>query len=133
MKQVLMGALTVGAMTIGAFAQMSPAEAASLVTNGGGTVTGINELLIGSTTYNVAFKNASFTSLFGPTGTSPQPTFWQDQTGAQAAANAINSFLTGQSQLGKIFLGNASSYLVAFDLIEKNTSAREQNCYRRIC
>jgi hypothetical protein len=116
-RQFLTGVFAVGAMSVGMFALMDTAEAATLVQNGGGTVTGINGLTIGTSSYNVDFNNANFTSLFGSTGTSPQPTFWQNQTGAQDAANAINSFLTGQNQLGNIFLGNANSYLVAFNLI----------------
>jgi hypothetical protein len=116
-RYFLTGALAMGAVAIGSLVAIDAAEAATLVINGGGKVLGIDALQVGSTTYNVDFDNANFTSLFGPQNPpSTLPTFWQDPSGAQTVANAINAFLTSSSQFGSIFLGNAASYIIPYDL-----------------
>jgi hypothetical protein len=102
-QQFLTGALVMGAMAIGSFVSIDAAEAATLVTNGGGNVLGIEDLLVGTTTYDVEFSNANFTSLFGPQNPpSTLPTFWQDLPGAVNAAIEINDFLTSSAQFGGI-------------------------------
>jgi hypothetical protein len=113
-QQFLTGALVMGAMAIGSFVSIDAAEAATLVTNGGGDVLGIEDLLVGTTTYDVDFKNANYQNLFEAQG---EPNlFLGNQTGAQTAAAAINAFLTSSLQFGSIFLGNASSYLIPYAL-----------------
>jgi hypothetical protein len=123
-KQFLTSALMVGTVAIGSLAAIGGAEAAAIVKNGGGTITGITALQVGSTTYNVDFSNANFTSLFGPqTPPSTLPTFWQNEPGASAAANAINALLNGDGEFGSVFLGNAASYLIPYNLIGRGNNA----------
>jgi hypothetical protein len=116
-RHFLTGALVMGTVAIGSLGAIDAAEAASLVTNGGGKVLGIDALQVGTTTYDVDFNNANFTSLFGPQNPPNNlPTFWQDPSGAQTVANAINAFLTSSGQFGSIFLGNAATYLIPYNL-----------------
>jgi hypothetical protein len=116
-KQFLMTAV-IGAVAIGSMVAIGEAEAATIVKNGV-FITDINALQVGSTTYNVQFSNANFTSLFGPeTPPSTLPTFWQSESGASAAAAAvaINAVLNG-GEFGSVFLGNAASYLIPYNLV----------------
>jgi hypothetical protein len=66
--------------------------------------TGIDGLVVGTVTYNVAFKNGAYSSIYAAT----PPTFIGDESGAQAAAAALASalsdlqvrYLTGLVQTG---------------------------------
>ena len=66
--------------------------------------TGIDGLVVGTVTYNVAFINGAYSSIYKAT----PPTFIGDQSGAQAAATALASalkdlqvrYLTGTVQTG---------------------------------
>jgi len=51
--------------------------------------TGIDGLVVGTVTYNVAFKHDAYNSVYATT----PPTFLGDETGAQAAATALASAL----------------------------------------
>jgi hypothetical protein len=115
MKKQFLTATVIGAVAIGSMVAIGEAEAATLVTNGAGKVTDLNGLLVGSTTYDIKFENANFNSLFDISGSpKPAPTFWGNQTGAEVAADAINSFLNTNSVAATAFLGNAVGYLIPF-------------------
>lgn len=130
-KQLLTGALAFSTLAVGVVGQVDSAAAAALVTNNGqptGTVIGINELQIGDFFYDVSFDRANFNSLFGdPTDNNPPftaPTFWLNQSGAEAAVAAINQFLTAQGQFTTTqsgtnsFLGNQLEYFIGYNFTD---------------
>ena len=87
------------------------AIAASLVTDGNGKVTGINELTIEGVNYDVTFTVGSFTAVYGANAF-----FYEgNSTGATNAVNKIRDFLNEKS-VGKITGTEASDILVPFDL-----------------
>ena len=75
-------------LTIGIVVAAAPSLAASLV----GTpsdATGINDLVVGTTTYDVTFVGGSYNSVYATT----PPTFLGDFADAQTASNEIDTFL----------------------------------------
>ena len=89
------------------------AMAASLVTDGNGKVTGINELTIQGVNYDVTFTVGSGTAVYGANAF-----FYEgNSTGATNAVNKIRDFLNEKS-VGKITGTEASSILVPFDLAD---------------
>jgi len=87
------------------------AIAASLVTDGNGKVTGINELTIQGVNYDVTFTVGSFTAVYGANAF-----FYEgNSTGATNAVNKIRDFLNEKS-VGNITVTEGSSILVPFDL-----------------
>src|ERR1041384_981537 len=78
------------------------AAAQILLFDGGGAVTGIQNLTIGAATWNVSFVDTTFTANWGsPSSPSPTPTFWNNGAGASAAVSAISDSLNngGSPQL----------------------------------
>lgn len=87
------------------------AMAASLVTDGNGKVTGINELTIQGVNYDVTFTVGSANAVYGGNAF-----FYKgNSTGASNAINKIRDFLNEKS-VGKITATEANSILVPFDL-----------------
>ncbi len=75
-------------LTIGIVVAAAPSLAATLV----GTpsdATGINDLVVGTTTYDVTFVQGSYNSVYATT----PPTFLGDFADAQTASNGIDAFL----------------------------------------
>jgi hypothetical protein len=70
----------------------SYANAVSTVNYSSGVATGISDLDVGGTTYNVSFEFGSYNSVFGAT----LPTFLGDLSGAGAAANAMMAVLNAE-------------------------------------
>jgi hypothetical protein len=66
---------------------MSPVDAASVIQDSNGNVTGINGLDVQGANYNVTFSSSSYNDLFEGTGLTP--TFLGNETGAQSAVDAI--------------------------------------------
>jgi hypothetical protein len=70
--------------------------AADTVLDGGGFVVGINNLTIGTNTYDVVFNDTSFNALFTSLAVlSPTPMFWGDDAGGALAGAAIAAHLNG--------------------------------------
>ena len=67
--------------------------AASLVTDGGGKVIGVNELTIERVNYDVTFTSGSFTSVVGTADFS----FEDDGDGADAAIESIRDYLNAEN------------------------------------
>lgn len=87
------------------------AMAASLVTDGNGKVTGINELTIDGVNYDVTFTVGSVTAVYGA-----DAFFYEgSSTGAGNAVDKIRDFLNEKS-VGKITDTNAFYIHVPFDL-----------------
>lgn len=63
--------------------------AAPVVTYSGGVATGIQDLVVGTTTYDVSFVFGSYNTVFA----SDAPTFLGDLAGANAAADALKALL----------------------------------------
>jgi len=74
---------------------LSSAKAATVQFNTQGNITGIKDLVVNSSSYNVNFVQDTFSNLFGnPSNLNLQPTFWLNAQGAEAARNAIDNVLT---------------------------------------
>lgn len=71
------------------------AKAANVQFNAQGNITGIKDLVVNNSSYNVNFVQDTFSNLFGnPSNLNLQPTFWLNAQGAEAARNAIDNVLT---------------------------------------
>ncbi|MFM6325997.1 MAG: hypothetical protein ACKPGT_33435 [Microcystis sp.] len=74
---------------------LSSAKAATVEFNARGNITGIKDLVVNNSSYNVNFVQDTFSNLFGnPSNLNLQPTFWLNAQGAEAARNAIDNVLT---------------------------------------
>ena len=87
------------------------AMAASLVTDGNGKVTGINELTIQGVNYDVTFTVGSANAVYGGNAFP----YEGNSTGASNVINEVRDFLNEKS-VGKITGTEASDILVPFDL-----------------
>lgn len=76
------------------FTSPALATAPTLVTNSGGQLTGIDNLLVSGTQYNVAFQQGTCTALFGGCDANSDFTF-TTQTNASAATDAILAAIAG--------------------------------------
>ena len=87
------------------------AMAASLVTDGNGKVTGVNELTLNNVNYDVTFTVGSANAVYGGNAFP----YEGNSTGASNVINKIRDFLNEKS-VGKITGTEASGILVPFDL-----------------
>jgi hypothetical protein len=85
-----------------------PSQAATLVVTIGG-VTGIDDLFVGNTIYDVTFVNDSYNNVYAST----PPTFLGDPTDAAQATTAIATTLNSLSVA--LVVGGATLILVPFD------------------
>jgi hypothetical protein len=102
-------------LTIGSVVAGGPSHAATLV----GTqshATGINDLVIGTTNYDVTFVDVSYNALFATT----PPTFLGDATDANLAATEIGNFLTSAGVQG--VGANSELVLVPYEVLNGTTS-----------
>jgi hypothetical protein len=91
----------------------SKAFASTIVYDSGtGYAIGIEDLIVGSTEYDVSFISGSFNSVFGGS----TPTFWGDMTGANDAANAIRDALNAESPIPEISIINNEVLWIPFDM-----------------
>jgi hypothetical protein len=87
------------------------AMAASLVTDGNGKVTGVNELTLNNVNYDVTFTVGSVTAVYGANAFS----YEGSSTGASNAVNKIRDFLN-EKNVGKV-TGTEAIYIhVPYDL-----------------
>jgi PEP-CTERM motif len=88
---------------------------------GTGYATGIDDLFVGSASYNVEFINASYDTLYA----SMSPTFFGNAAGANDAANAIMDALNAESVVPEINAFPNEILWVAYDVVGANFYAAQ--------
>ena len=94
-----------------------PAHSATVIYDESGNAIGIDGLIVtGYGQYDVDFLYDSFNDLWPDEG--PDPEFWGDESGAQAASDAINSVLNEESPVPAVTTDSLWVYNVPFQETE---------------
>ena len=102
--------------TFSTYSQLT--SAATVIYDGGtGYAIGIQDLVVGGTTYNVNFVPGSYDSVYG----AGQPTFFNDEAGGDDAADAIMNILNAELSVPEIAIGATEVLWVPYETVPTNS------------